>query len=251
LVDYDNCQGTDILLNQTGLDPPRDVLVFLVFGPAIPAPPQVSYDNVEQIQSFKSVKNAADLGIAYLAGKFDILMPPGIEFVLVSGDKCFDELEEILRHDGRSVQLINATENPDAFLAAVYGTTSSETQLALMSAVVAAVEERTAEHGVPTEPAKFLRFVRNCERAKFWKDVSFTPLDVLRRVAPDVAAELHAGGRSSPRAITNTTAGVALATDYVQAQPPTLGAGLDEVQLRTLNQARFVLKCACSRRESL
>ena len=117
LVDYDNCQGTDILLNQTGtwavtlwrwggmvwaglaadvclvlllfvfflvdfvfhfvlpvslcsgLDPPRDVLVFLVFGPAIPAPPQVSYDNVEQIQSFKSVKNAADLGIAYLAGK--------------------------------------------------------------------------------------------------------------------------------------------------------------------------------------
>ena len=41
--------------------------------------------------------------------QFDILMPPGIEFVLVSGDKCFDELEEILRHDGRSVQLINAT----------------------------------------------------------------------------------------------------------------------------------------------
>ena len=103
LVDLDNHRSALEAIGEVF----EDVLIIAVHGPNLPggAPTIPNTPNVQVCSSLTPSKNAADVALGYVAGKLAVYARQDASFVLVSSDKCFQELEQLIRNEGFDVTL--------------------------------------------------------------------------------------------------------------------------------------------------
>lgn len=67
---------------------------------------------VEFVKMVKGGQDAADFGLAFMAGKLAAELPEDAEFYLVSGDKALDHVVYLLQEHGRTARRIDESQPP-------------------------------------------------------------------------------------------------------------------------------------------
>ena len=74
--------------------------------------PVIHDGRLEFVGMVRGGKNAADFGIAFLAGKLMIELPPETEFVILSKDTGLDHVADMLRRFGRKAKRVAGLSQP-------------------------------------------------------------------------------------------------------------------------------------------